>query len=486
VSGLRRACIVSVALVIVACSGPVYALTAGDVSALVLLEWRKAGDMLVDEARWFGDHKTLALGGWQQHPDKFAVAIYPGPSGQLHLCPDAVSPHCAVSLDGQRLTYWRRVPMEQGAAAELSVLDVSGPLISTVGAPRRINSAMHLAWLSDFLVLFTLQRDDVVGGTLFVSDLRGGAPVEVLKVENGFWHSLRNTAAGDVIAEVATGLGPALHKVTTTPSGPIQVAQISRPSSIEPVSFELDREGQLIYNQSDTEGLIIDDGVTGFSQSPDRHAIIYTKPHQIMAIAVGKKRPRCVKRLPPNSPSLIGCSWSPGTSNVCVWGKQAATGKVWYGLLGTERVTGRFRFPPDAEVSTGGRIWVATRFYLDERGTVKEPDWKTLKACFVITRVLRGTDRIIAEADNAGDEGGVVARLAGSDNPAHIEDSGSHIRIGTGPEPPTQWMQSFRAAPVGELGAWLQDTTHIGDLVSIGVQRDVLLPVGPSPRGPQP
>ena len=485
-TGLRCAWTVCVALVIAGCSGPAHALTAADVSALVLLEWREAADMVVQEARWFGDNTTLALGGWQRYPDEAAVAIYPGPSGQLHVCPEAVSPRCAVSLDGQRLAYWRRVPMEQGAAAELSVLDVSGPLISTVGAPRRINSAMHLAWLSDFLILFTFQRDDVVGGTLFVSDLRGGAPVELLMVETGFWHSLRNTAAHDVIAEVSTGLGPALHKVTATPSGPIQVTQIGGPSSVEPASFELDREGRLIYNQSAAEGLIIDHGVTAFALSPDRHAIIYTKPHQIMAIAAGNDQPRCVKRLPQNSPSLVGCSWSPGTSNICVWGKRGDTGKLWYGLLGTERVTGRFRFPADAEVRAGSRIWVATRFYLDEGGKVKEPDWKTLKACFVVTRVLRGTDRIIAEADNAGDEGGVVARLAGSENPPHMEDSGTHIRIGTGAQPPTQWMQSFSAAPVGELGAWLQDTPHVGDLLSIGVRRDVLLPIGPQPAGSQP
>ncbi len=484
--GLRCICTVSVAFLIAVCSAPAHSLTAADVSALVLLEWREAADMLVQEASWFGDNTTLALGGWQRYPDTAAVAIYPGASGQLHVCPDAVSPRCAVSLDGRRLAYWRRVPMESGAAAELSVLDVSGPLISTVGAPRSINSAMHLAWLSDFLILFTFQRDDVVGGTLFVSDLRGGAPVQLLKLDTGFWHSLRSTPGHDAIAEVATGLGPILYKITATPAGPIQVVQITRPPAGESASFELDREGQLIYNQSATEGLIIDRGVTAFSHSPDRQAIIYTKPHQLMAMAVGKDRPRCVKRLPQNSPSLIGCSWSPGASNICVWGKRGDAGKLWYALLGTERVTGRFRFPADADIAVGRRIWVATRFYLDEAGNVKEPDWKTLKACFVVRRVLRGTDRIIAEADNDGDESGVVARLAGSDNPPHLEDSGAHIRIGTGPEAPTQWMQSFRAAPVGELGAWLQDTTHVGDLLSIGVRRDVLLPIGPAPAHSQP
>jgi len=448
----------------------------------VLLQWQPAADLLVNQAQWLDDGATVVVGGWQQWPDQRAVVICGADSAGAQLCPDAVSQHFAVAPHGRRIAYWRRVPMEQGAAAELSVLDLAGPVISTLGAPRSINAGMHLAWLSDQQILFSFQRDETRTGTLFVADLRGGAPVEVMRREGGVWQALNQMPGPTAISEFVTAAGLLRHHVCLMSSGQVQITPLEPLGGTEPLSFDMDAEGQLIFNRSATEGVIVDQGITSFCVSPDRRAVIYTKPHKLMAASVEEYTPRCLKNMADAGFALSGCSWSPTTSNLCVWGKAGTSGRLWYGLLGTERITGRFEFDADSQVAAGSRLWIAKRFQLDEAGDVVEPDWPTLKALFVVTRVLRGTNKIVAEAKNAGSEGGVVLRMTGSENPPRLEDSDAHIRIGVSTQPATQWLQSFRAKPLPDLAAWLQDSSELGVPLTINVERQVLLPVGPQPQ----
>ncbi len=448
---------------------------------MVLLQWQPAVDLLVNQAQWLEDGTTVVAGGWQQWPNQCAVVIYGSGDAAARLCPEAASPHFAVAPHGPRIAYWRKVTMEQGAAAELSVLDLAGPVISTLGAPRSINPAMHLAWLSDQQILFSFQRDETSSGALFVGDLRGGAPVEVLRREGGTWQALKQMPGRSVIAEFLTAGGLLRHHIWLMSSGQVQITPLQPLAAAEPLSFDLDAEGQLIFNQSATEGVIVDRGVTSFCVSPDQRAAIYTKPHKLMAVSVEEVTPRCLRNTPAAF-ALRGCSWSPATSNICVWGKAGASGRLWYALLGTEHVTGRFEFEVGSQVAAGCRLWVAKRFQLDGTGAVVEPDWPTLKALFVVTRVLRGTDKIVAEAASVGSQAGVVLRMTGSEDPPHLEDSGAHVRIGVSTEPATEWLQSFRAKPLPDLAAWLQDTSDVGHPLSITVERRVLLPIGPQPQ----
>ncbi len=449
---------------------------------MVLLQWQPVADVLVNQAQWLDDGATVVVGGWQQWPDQCAVLIYGAEDAGAQLCPDVVSPHFAVAPTGRRIAYWRRVAMEQGAAAELSVLDLAGPVISTLGAPRSINAGMHLAWLSDQQILFTFQRDETRTGTLFVADLRGGAPVEVMRREDGVWQALNQMPGPTAASEFLTAAGLLRDHVCLMSSGQVQITPLEPLGGIEPSSFDMDAEGQLIFNKSASEGAIIDQDVSSFCVSPDERAVIYTKAHKLMTASVEECVPRCVKSMPDAHFALSGCSWSPATSNVCVWGKAGNSGRLWYGLLGTEQITGRFEFDADSQVAVGSRLWIAKRFQLDERGGVVEPDWPTLKALFVVTRVLRGTNKVIAEAKSAGSEGGVVLRMTGSENPPRLEDSGAHIRIGVSTQPATEWLQSFRAKPLSDLAAWLQDTSEVGDPLTISVERRVLLPMGPQPQ----
>ena len=470
-------------VLLLGCTQRGWALSGADVRSLILLEWRPVTDIVVEKAEWLADGTRVAVGGWTRWPDQCAVGVYPVGDGTMQLCPGAASPHFAVSPDGVKVAYWREVPVEAGSAAELSVLDVSGPVISTLGAPRSKNAGMHLGWLSDQQILFTFQRSDYRSGALFIADLRGGAPIELLRKDDGVWQGLRPVMGPAIIAEFLSETGVTRYHVSLTPSGQPSVTP-ANPSQIatEPASFELEQNGQLVYNKSAAEGVIVDKGVGGLCMSPDRSAVLYTKGRDLMAAGSGEPRGRQLKHLEDGAYALAGCSWSPGTSSICAWGKAGNTGKLWYGVLGTETVTCRFEFGPQSGISPGNKLWVAARFYLDEKGDVREPDWTTLKGAFVVTRVLRGTDRVIVEAESLGSQTGIVARMTGSDNPPEAKSSASHIRIGVNAQQPAQWMYSFVAEVLPDRAGWLENSTEVGKPLTIAVTRQVLMPLGPQPQ----
>lgn len=455
-----------------------WSLTAADVGALVMVEISPSANMLVEHASWLPDGVTPVLGGWQMKPDACAVGVFRTPASRSQLCPEPVSPHFAVSPDGLNVAFWRRVPLEEGVAAELSVLNLDSGAVSTLGAPRAINPAMHIAWLSDSLILYSFQSNSGDIARLFVADIQGGAPAEVIEMEGGKWTSLTQTTGPTAISEFAVGGGRVRHQIAADSTGQVS-AVLLKDISESKDALELDADGRLIFSNSHAEGVIIDTGVTSYCLSPDKCAVVYTTPHELRVSDVAHTRTRVLHRFPPDTPPLLGCSWAPGTSHICVWSGDGRVGQAWYVTLGSEEVTVRFRFPAGSAVKTNDTLWVAQKFFKDEFGRAKEPDWRTLKGQFVVERVLRGTDEIIAEAKSVGTEGSIVERLAGSDDPPELEDGATHIRIGPASEPPTQWMHSFRAAVLPDLAAWLQGTTEIGEPLTLSVERQILLPVGP-------
>lgn len=462
------------AVCILVCLGRAEAIETGTIGALTLFEWHRVSDARVLYAQYLADGSAVAYGGYAPETGEPFVAVAPPGPGSTRRLTGTASPHFAVSPHARTVAYWQSVASEEGASAELSLLDLSVDLTSTLGAPRHVNPAMHIAWLDDTHLVFTFQRAESGVASLFVADRRGGPPEELLRLDESAWTSLERTGSGDVLACVRSTPGLRRYRVTVDAAGAVSATPADAVFASGEATVELDPDGQLIRATSATEAFIIDTGVTGYCIRPSEDAVIYTKANSLLVASLGDGEPRVLRTHPKRLPALSGCTWSPTLAEVCAWSGTSTPGGLWCGSLGTETVTGRFRFGPQSTVIGGSRLWVASRFAVDGNGTITEADWKTLKACFEVTRVLRGTDFIIVEARSVGKQGGVVERLTGSTDPPPLDQEEGHIRIGAGDEPPTDWMSSFRARPLAGLAGWLEGTSEVGAMLSVDVERRAL------------
>jgi hypothetical protein len=242
-------------------------------------------------------------------------------------------------------------------------------------------------------------------------------------------------------------------------------------------TLEVDGQGALIIGISATEGVIVDRGVRAASWRPDGQAILYVKDKQVFVTSGSGQDPRLMTDVSKEAPDLFlrGCGWSADGIHVAFWGVAGNTGRAWSAGLGLERILARFMFPKEAPVKAEDRLWVVTKFQKDVMGNIIEPVWNTLKAQFVVTRILRTPEGILAECTSAGSQSGVVDRL--STGPAAGEEKPGHITIGVGGQTSSLWTRTSTLQFRPGLLAWLQKTKYVGQPQSLQVERQMLLPI---------
>lgn len=445
-----------------------FALSEQETAQLVLLNRSKVGDLSVSRAEWFSEGRRVVLAG--ERKDSPHIIIHPGPGGGTCALDAPAAENFGLAPAGRRIAYWKKTS-DSAQTAELTVFNMDGPTTATLGRPLPMSGAMPLAWLTDEIIVYANNSQEPV--PLLLRSLQGGSSRELDAAEAGQWINLRRTEPGWVSAHLSTDEGMSVFEVRATGPGLVAVNAVADPPQPES-PLELDRDGNLIFNTGPTTGVIIDENVTAASICPDQSAVAYTTEGRLYVSPTHTPVPREVAA--PEGGRINGCSWSPNLSDICFWGADEDAGVAYHGVLGTEEISGRFSFKSNVKPAAGDRLWVAEKFFTNDFGTVDEPDWSTLKAKFVITRVMSGSDRVVVEAYSAGLEPGVVERLTGSEDPPRLEESEGAINIGfTGGEI-NPWMDTFKARPRPELAAWLEGTHYVGDILTIGVHREILLP----------
>ncbi|MFO7948025.1 MAG: hypothetical protein R6V19_14570 [Armatimonadota bacterium] len=445
-----------------------FALSEKQAAQLVLLNRSKVGDLAVSRAEWFSEGRRVVLAGEADESPR--LVIHPGPNGDAYTLAAPATDNFSLAPGRPRVAYWKRAADDE-ETAELTVFDVAGPTTATLGRPLHISEAMPLAWLTDDAIVYADNSEDPA--RLFLRSLDGGSPRELNARPAGRWVSLQRSEPGCVTARLSTDEGVSVFEVRRTGPGLVAVNALTDHTPPQD-PLELDEDGNLIFNTGSTTGLIIDENVTDASMCPDRSAVAYTKDGRLYVSSTHTPAPREIATAVHGN--INCCSWSPNLSDICFWGTADEAAVAYHGLLGTEEVTGRFSFKSDVKPSADDRLWVAEKFFTNDFGTVDEPDWATLKAKFVITRVMSGKDRVLVEAYSAGLEPGVVERLTGRDDPPRLEESEGSISIGFNGGGINPWMDTFKARPRPKLGAWLEGTHYVGDILTITVHRQILLP----------
>jgi hypothetical protein len=471
-----RASRLLIALLILSSSA--FALGEAEIGQLVLVDQSDLARMMVDRAAFLPGGATAIVGGWLEWPQAPVVLASPNtPVMQVGL--QAASPRFAISPDGKRLALWKRVNVGGQDRAELNIVHFESQMVTAVGEPVAITQALQLAWLPDGQIVYATEDVERPVGLLYLVNLTGGKPRKLLELHQGQWVGLRAADTPGLVYAVWGGSLPATYAV---PCGgdfsPPQAVAPGIPSPAAPSrTLEIDGTGALILGISATEGVVVDRGVRAACWRPDGQALLYVKDKQVFVTSATGKDPRVLADVTSQEPNLFlrGCAWSPDGVSVAYWGVSGNTGRAWRASLGLERVTGRFLFAKDAPVVADNRLWIVTKYQKDVMGNIVEPVWNTLKGQFVVTRILRTPEGIIAEALSAGAQSGIVERLAAGPAPA-TEDPG-HIRINAPGQTPQTWTRTSTMAFRPGLSAWLEKTKYTGKPQSLQVERQMLLPI---------
>jgi hypothetical protein len=461
------------------------AFTDADLGRLVLVDQTELPSVIVDRVAWLPDSRHVVVGGWLEWPAVATVTLVPNDLPALQSGLPAASPHFALAPDGTSLLLWKKVRIGQQDQAELNLVRLDNQMVLPMGEPLEISPALHLLWLAGGPICYTTE-DPKLGALLWAVDPGGGKARQVFAAANATWQDLTAGAeAGSVLCLMAGDKGGA-YVVNAQTGKYLPVAKSARALRAPDGSgraLEIDATGALILTLSETDGMLVDRGVRAAQWRPDGQAVLYVKDHELaLATVTGRAAPRVLMSLTGAEAStfLRGCSWSGDGVSLAVWGVSGSTGRAWRASLGQERVTARFSFPKDAPVKAGSRLWVVTRYRTDSLGRIIEPLWSTLKACFVVTRILRTPEGIVAEAASSGPEAGVVERVGGA--LVVTDDDSGHIRIGVQGQTATAWTRTRTMRFREGLRGWLEKTQYDSEPLSLNVERYLLPPIEPAPK----
>ena len=481
----QAVCWVTLAALLLLGSAAAFALTEADISQLVFVEQAELPRMLVDHLNWLPDNRHLALGGWFDWPQSPVVAVLPNDITAMQIGTQAASPRFALSEEGNRLAFWKRVRIGQQDKAELTIVQLDSQMVSTLGEPTEISQAMQLVWVPGGPIVYATEDAPKATGLLYAADLTGGRPRKILEVRNGTWRSLSASGTpGQVVAQWA-GNPPVIYAVNcqTGQAAPITAAAQAAPCPDgSKRTIEIDADYSLILALSEVEGVVVDRGVRAANWRPDGKAILYVKDHELYVAGLTGAPPRLLANVGASKEGITflrGCIWSADGVSVAYWGTSGSSGRAWRGSLGLERVTARFLFPREAPVAAGNRIWVVARFKIDVFGNIIEPVWPTLKGVFTVARILHTPEGTMAEATNAGSQPGLVERVAASAIPT--ADNAGHIRIDVAGQTATTWTRGGTMKFRDGLQGWLEKTKYAGQPLALMVERQMLTPIGQTP-----
>ena len=472
---VRGSCLL-VALIIM--SSFAFGFSDTELGQLVLVDQADLARMMVDRAAFLPGGTTAIVGGWLEWPQAPVVLALPStPVMQIGLT--AASPRFALSPDGKRLALWKRVNVGGQDRAELNIVHFESQMVTAVGEPVPITQALQLAWLPDGQLVYATEDVARPVGLLYLVNLAGGKPRKLLELHEGQWLGLRAADVPGMVYAVWGGSAPATYAV---PCG----ADFTPPQAVAPGipapdgsqrTVEIDNTGALIIGISATEGAIVDRAVRAACWRSDGQALLYVKDKQVLVTSPTGRGSRVLADITAQEPTLFlrGCAWSPDGVSVAYWGVAGNTGRAWRASLGLERIFARFMFAKEAPVKADDRLWVVTKFKKDVMGNIIEPVWNTLKGQFVVTRILRTPEGIIAEANSAGSQSGVLDRL--STGPARTTEDPGHIRINAPGQTPQTWTRTSAMDFRPGLSAWLEKTKYTGQPQSLQVERQMLLPI---------
>ncbi len=466
----RSLCRCAAAAAIAVCLAPATAqLDATSLRRLIVMDDREVAPILAAEVAWMGE--TLVAAGWEHWPHS-PVIIAHGPTVAAPLFPSPSHPPVFVTRAPDAIVAWLRSDVDEGCTP--ASWRLSDGRLTLLDSEIKCDAPGPLVGMPDGTIVAACPR----GGTVEVRRFRAGSPsIALARLPHAGCDMLAADGEEHVRA-VCAGDPPRAYRINIV-SGLHAEVELDSPGADQALvaGVELDRAGRRIVRLVGGERVVLAEDVDAACASPDGTALVATGPDGLSVLDTvgGVHRRLWGAEAGGGTPMLV--SWSPDGTRIAHGYRDGDGGTVRLATLGSEEVVVRLRVPDATAVRPGTRIWVAERFEVDVSGRVTEPVWSTLKALLRVREVVRADTGVICTALSEGEEGGVVERLTGSNDPPPGSESDSRLAIGTGAEPPAAWMYSFSARPRENLAGWVQGTHVTGALLSITVTRKRLAPL---------
>lgn len=440
-------------------------LTSDVVGRLVVMQDRVAEGLMARQLLEFGP--AVVVGGEEAGSGLPFVLLLDAPGSWLKALPDPAAPYVAVSPDGRRLAYWRRVQVQETAdMAQIVAVDPASGRFQTLSPPQLFLPGGVLHWPMASNVVFTASRPLPSG--------RAGV-VWRLDVATGQTFCLVERPAGTLPGRLLAS-DQADEVIYTDSHGTLAVPI----TGAEPRQVDIER---LLWRRPGADQWLClaprvelrgPNGTVAALPLRATHAAWAAGGMAVMLSARGRLF------VAPGDLSFVrqlcGFEGQPREFTRVLWRRNIAeiacatlapSPAVHLASLGVELVAASIFFPVTAQPQPGSKIWIALGFERDEFGQVVKPRWPTLKACFTVTASQQSEGGVLVEAENAGLQGGVVERIAmppaSPTGLSEIATSVSGRRV--------VWVQRYDVAPRHDLRAWIDGVPALGQLRSIHVER---------------
>ena len=459
------------ALLCVPAAWPAPQLSGDALRRLIVMEDVEAASLVAEQVEWLAGGGML-VSGWQRWPDKPAFAAFDCPDVRLpaQLRPAEFFPYFALLPPSNLLAYWRSAG--PGADCQLTPVDLRTGVIAPLGQPRTFASTGRLVTLGDGTVIASCQPEG--GGGLLLKTGRDGRSTVLAEFGGQVCDGLVVEPDGQHV--VAKCVGETEHYYRISVLDGLQAEVVASHYELYdynclPAGVQVDDQSRLVRTVGGGEDVILATDVEAVCSHPRSGGLIYESRGGLWVVSLdgGVKR-ELPGAEPPEKAQAHMFSWSPCGVYLAHCYQRNYGGTVRRAALGTEEVKLLVLFPASSRVQAGDRVWLAERFYLDEQGSPREPVWGTLKALLRAEGVAASEEGLVVATVSEGVEARVVERLTGSNEAPKAADE-SHISIGTGPQLPTTWVQTFTAEPLPGLKAWVKGDTTLGSILSVTVTR---------------
>lgn len=439
---------------------------SGDiVGRLVVMQDRVINGVLVEQLTQVG----LAVGAGCTEPgeQRPLVLLLDAPLGWPPALPQAATPYFALSPDGGRLAYWRYCPVQETeTVGELVTLDLNSGAKTSLTPPQVLGQGGSLLWPLPSNLVFCAPRPlpDGNWGMVWRLDLGTGQTFCLLERPAGTTPGRLYPVASSEDVAYADALGSVIAPLTGAQARPVDLPRLLWANPAGDSWLNLAPRVELWTPVG--PGPSLDLRATAAAWAPGGAAVLLASGGKLYVAPSDLSFAR----------ELTGWVGSPQEFIQLVWRASSAEGAaatlapvpaLHLFTLGTEHLSATFFFGASVLPRTGEKIWIARDFQLSAQGVPLKPIWPTLKACFAVARARPAEGGVIVDAENIGNQAGVLERVATERSPlANLSEIATVIggrRV--------VWVERYDLAGRSDLRGWIDGVPALGVLKSLHVER---------------
>ncbi len=436
------------------------------VAQLFVMEDRIVPGLVVDQVAAFGP--GLVVGGRTAVKGEPIILVVDVPGSPVASLARAACPYFAISPDGRRVVYWRRVEASGTGqpVAELVVVEISTGKAEVVSAPLTLPRGGRLLWPLPSNIVYAVPRQIAHGvwAVVWRHDIGVQQSFAILRLNAAMPAGELSPAedAGHVIFRA----GGVAWKVPLTGARAERLdfmPFLQRPGAEQWLAL---RPRVELRSKAGEALAHLPFAASCAAWAPTGEAVALASKGKLWVAPASLEFARQL------------CGWAGGAEEftAVLWrdtvvdmacGAMAPEPALHMAALGLRRIELTVLFPANVPVRQGQRMWIAGKFVRDKQGRILKPDWPTVKACFQVLGAEPAAGGIAVRAVNVGAQAGVLERICEKaglpENARQVAGSAGGRRV--------VWVRRYSLKPREDLRAWVNTSRKwLGELRAVEVE----------------